>query len=86
MKSEIAQFANQFDSLVVGDVNEDQVLGDRGAERTAAEALGQVCCGLKLFARQSAAAVRGAPLTAAGLTKRMAAEMLAKLAVRKRLR
>ena len=50
-----SEFARQFRSLVVGDVDEDQVLRDGGAQCAAAEALGQIGGGFQLFAGQAAA-------------------------------
>ena len=63
--------------LCVGNVDEEQVLRDGGAQCAAAEALGQLGGGFQLLAGQAAAQDGGADVAQARLALRMNADVVA---------
>src|SRR5208283_2090462 len=54
MKADLPKFPRQFCCLVVGNVDQEQVLRDSGAQRSASEALGKFGGGLQLLAAHPA--------------------------------
>ena len=68
--------------LLVGNVDEEQVLRDGGAQLTAAKALSQVGARPELLAGQAAAQHRSADVTQARLLLRMNADVVAQHVVR----
>ena len=82
----LVQFARQLGGLVVGDVDEEQVLRDGGAQRAAAKALGKVGRGFKLLAGEAAAQHGCANVAQAGLALRMNAGVVAERCRRARAR
>ena len=77
MKADLAKFARQFAGLAVGNVDEEQVLRDSGAQRSASEALGQFRGGFQLLAAHPAAQDRCTNVAQAGLALRMNAGVVA---------
>ena len=77
MKADLPKFPRQFGCLAVGNVDEEQILRDSCAQRSAAEALGKFGGGFQLLAAHPAAQHRCANVAQAGLALRMNARMVA---------
>src|SRR6266567_1855910 len=82
MQPDLAQFTRQLGSPGVGNVNEDQVLRDRGAEAAAAEALGKLRRGFELLARHAPAQYGRSHVTQPRVALRVNAGVIAKNAGR----
>jgi len=78
MQADLPQFAGKFRSLLIGDVDEKEILRNCGAERSAAKAIGQIGSGLQLFSAEPAIQHRGANVAQALLALRMNANVVAK--------
>ena len=50
VETDLAKFAHKFRGFLVGDVDEEQVLRDGGAQRAAAKLVGEIGCGFQLLA------------------------------------
>src|SRR5579863_1301381 len=77
VEPDLAEFAGQFAGLAVRDIDEEQILRNRGADSSAAEALGELGGGFELLARQAAAEHGCADVCQARLPLRMNPRVIA---------
>ena len=77
LQADLAQFACKFRCFMVGNIDEDKILRDGGAQRAAAKALGQLGSSLQLIAAHAAAQHRCSHVAQARLALRMNAGMIA---------